>query len=281
MNIKEIEAQAKYLAPVIKAAIAAALAEMPKPEPIPGPAGPQGEAGKDATVDLDALKAAILAELVLPEPIPGPAGPQGEAGPAGPQGEAGKDATVDVEAIKSAVLAAVVVPEPQHGRDGADGKDALMLEILPGIDTSKSYVRGTYASYNGGLWRSYERTHGMRGWECIVDGVANVEIKHNPSDPRVIFMGVTKSSGEQYHEHISIPSVIYKEVYSSEAVYEKGDAVTYNGSLFIAIDDAPSSVPGAGAPADTGWRLAVKSGRNGRDLRENASTHDPKKALKI
>ncbi len=28
----------------------------------------------------------------------------------------------------------------------------------------------------GGLWRAYEKTHGMRGWECLVDGVADIDV---------------------------------------------------------------------------------------------------------
>lgn len=236
MNLKDIEMQAKYLAPVIKAAIESALAQIPR-DPVPGPQGPAGEAG--------------------------------------PQGPAGKDATVDTDALKAAILAELTVPEPTHGRDGRDGKDALDIEILPEIDPAKSYVRGTYASHNGGLWKSYERTHGMRGWDCIVDGVAGVEVTQTTE--RAFTVTTIRSSGASVEKSFTTPAVIYKEVYRSDETYEHGDAVTYNGSLWIATKGAPEGIPGT----VDGWRLAVKSGRNGRDLRDNASTHDPKKALKI
>lgn len=145
-------------------------------------------------------------------------------------------------------------------KNGENGRDALDIEILPAIDESKNYPRGTYASHNGGLWKSYQMTVGMKGWECIVDGVAEVEVKHDESDPRVIFLGIKKSSGALSHEHITIPAVIDKGIYNPESLYEKGDGVTWAGSYWIANDE-PDHKPGTG----DGWRLAVKKGRDGKD----------------
>ena len=76
--------------------------------------------------------------------------------------------------LKQAVDDAVAALPPAQ-----DGRDALQLEIQPFIDEGKSYPRGSYATHNGGLWRAYEKTHGMRGWECIVDGVSDVDISMN------------------------------------------------------------------------------------------------------
>ncbi|HFS3955055.1 TPA: hypothetical protein ACHY0P_005121, partial [Escherichia coli] len=81
----------------------------------------------------------------------------------------GRDYDPDVlqKAVNDAVSA---LPAPQ------DGRDATALEILPAIDDQKSFPRGTYATHQGGLWRAYEKTHGMRGWECLVDGVADIDV---------------------------------------------------------------------------------------------------------
>lgn len=62
-----------------------------------------------------------------------------------------------------------------------------------------------------------------------------------------------------------------------EAEYEKGDAVTYGGSLWIAQEDQPEGAPGA----TKSWRLAVKKGRDGRDLRDSASQHDKSKGISL
>ncbi|HGM6917621.1 TPA: hypothetical protein ACKQDM_005579 [Pseudomonas aeruginosa] len=76
---------------------------------------------------------------------------------------------------------------------------------------------------------------------------------------------------------VKIASVIDRGVFSAEKSYEQGDGTTYGGCYWIAQKDAPGGVPGG----STDWRLAVKKGRDGKDLRDNASRHDPSKGVKI
>lgn len=76
---------------------------------------------------------------------------------------------------------------------------------------------------------------------------------------------------------VKIPAVIDRGVYSSEGSYEKGDGTTYGGCYWIAQKDAPEGVPGG----STDWRMAVKKGRDGKDLRDSASKHDPSKGVSI
>lgn len=75
---------------------------------------------------------------------------------------------------------------------------------------------------------------------------------------------------------IKIASVIDRGVYNSEKSYEHGDGTTYGGCYWIAQKDAPEGVPGGSKD----WRLAVKKGRDGKDLRDSASKHDPSKGVK-
>lgn len=90
---------------------------------------------------------------------------------------------------------------------------------------------------------------------------------------------VKMQAGETVLEKsLKIASVIDRGVYKSETTYERGDAVTHGGSLWIAQADAPEGAPGLGGK---GWRLAVKKGRDGKDLRDNASTIDPNKPVEI
>lgn len=77
---------------------------------------------------------------------------------------------------------------------------------------------------------------------------------------------------------IRIPSVIDRGPYKQGNTYEKGDGVTHGGSFWIAQGDKPEGAPGMGGK---GWRLAVKKGRDGRDLRDNASSIDPNKGVSI
>lgn len=68
--------------------------------------------------------------------------------------------------------------------------------------------------------------------------------------------------GDEIKEaEMQVPVVLYRGIYHEEATYDAGDAVTWGGSLWIALRRT-SAKPGDGS---TDWRLAVKKGRDGRD----------------
>ena len=52
-----------------------------------------------------------------------------------------------------------------------DGRDATALEILPGIDEQKQYPRARMQPITAACGVRTKKL-GMRGWECLVDGVA-------------------------------------------------------------------------------------------------------------
>lgn len=162
--------------------------------------------------------------------------------------------------VKSLVSEAVaLLPDAVPGKDGEDGRDALSLEILPFIDEGKSYPRGSYATHNGGLWRAYEKTHGMRGWECLVDGVAGVDIEH--SELRSFTLTVNRTSGVSETKTFDVPVMIYQGVFKSGQEYLPGDTVTWGGSLWH-CDEQTQDKPGE--TGSKGWTLAAKRGRDGR-----------------
>lgn len=67
--------------------------------------------------------------------------------------------------------------------------------------------------------------------------------------------------GEKVKEFaFTIPIVLDRGVYKAESEYQRGDAVTWAGSLWIAQGETKAK-PGEG----DGWRLAVKKGRDGKD----------------
>lgn len=163
----------------------------------------------------------------------------------------------DFSAMLKAAMAEVELPQPTPGKDGLD---ALQLEVLPEIDTSKSYPRGTYASHEGGLWRTYEKSHGMRGWECVMNGVAKTEIKASDDLRTISFVNVL-SDGTVTEKHFDVPVVIDRGVFKHGNTYKSGDAVTWGGSLWIAQEQTADK---PGEPAAKGWRLAVKKGRDAK-----------------
>lgn len=297
MNMRELEAQAKFLAPVIAAAVAKAvaplneeladlrkcLADRPMPvEPdleaiaalVKLPEVKDGEPGKDAEpVDLEALAKEVVALMPVPK-----------------DGEPGKDAEpVDLKAVAAlvevpqpqeidlkalAIEAAALIPVPEV-KQPEDGRDAIDLEILPAIDEAKQYARGTYAAHNGGLWKSYERTHGMRGWECIVDGIASADVVQD--SVREFSVKLVKSSGTEIVQKFAMPIQVYQGVHREGKAYDQHDNVTWGGSQWTSTKAENTDKPGT----SDAWTLVVKAGRPGKDLRENASTFDPTKGVKL
>lgn len=147
------------------------------------------------------------------------------------------------------------------GRPGEDGRDALDLAILPTINEGKIYPRGTFATHNGGLWCSHTKTEGMRGWECIVDGVGQIDIQHDGE--RKFTIDIVKSSGQAIKKEFQVPVMIYKGVFSAEEKYLRGDTVTFGGSIYHCNKDTEDR-PAAGSKA---WTLAAKRGRDGGDAK--------------
>jgi hypothetical protein len=56
--------------------------------------------------------------------------------------------------------------------------------------------------------------------------------------------------------------VEYKGVYRKGCSYSRNQATSHQGSLWIAVKDYPEKEPGE---PSSGWRLAVKKGRDGKD----------------
>ncbi|MCE3798357.1 phage portal protein [Escherichia coli] len=158
----------------------------------------------------------------------------------------------DPDVLQKAVLDAVsALPAPQ------DGRDATALEILPAIDDQKSFPRGTYATHQGGLWRAYEKTHGMRGWECLVDGVADIDV--SMTGERLFSVVVRQSSGQRTEKTFSLPVMLYRGVFRAGETYHPGDTVTWGGSLWHCnsmTEDKP------GEAHSSAWTLAAKRGRD-------------------
>lgn len=80
------------------------------------------------------------------------------------------------------------------------------------------------------------------------------------ADERTLLLRFTR--GDEVKEFpLVMPVVLDRGVFREGTTYEKGDACTFGGSLWIA-QDRTSAKPDALA---SGWRLAVKRGRDGKD----------------
>lgn len=213
------------------------------PAPRDGVDGKDGRDGVDGKDGIDGKDGA-----------PGETGAPGRDGVDGLHGKDGRDGIDGKDGAPG-----------RDGEHGRDGRDALELEILSGIDPKKAYPRGTVAAFRGGLIRAERRTSPVdgslesAGWRVILRGVASTELR--PSDDgRSLAVRLVHTDGEVVEQRLLSPAIIYREIWR-EGDYEAGDAVTFGGSLWIALR-ATSAKPGDGSPD---WRLAVKKGRDGRD----------------
>lgn len=67
---------------------------------------------------------------------------------------------------------------------------------------------------------------------------------------------------ERFEVDLKFPVPLYRDVFKDGEEYERGDMVTYGGSLWH-CNEATKSKPGA----DPAWTLAVKRGRDGKDMK--------------
>jgi hypothetical protein len=222
---------------------------------------PPAENGK--SVSLDDVKP-LLDELVADRVKEIPPAPAGESVPI-------EEVQRMVDEAVAKAVAAIQLP-----KDGEPGRDAADIEILPAIDLSKSYPRGTYANHAGGLWRSYQATDGMKGWDCIVDGTASIEFLQ--VDERNYSLSVEKSSGQKVEKSIYFPVQIYRGAFRAGHKYSPGDTVSWAGAQWHCNEET-SDRPGE--LASKGWTLCVKRGHNGKDLRDAKDVRDNSKGVSI
>lgn len=207
------------------------------------PAPKDGEPGASVTVeDIAPLVSEHVAKAVAELPAP----KDGES--------------VPIEQVQQMIDAAVTkaVSAIDRPKDGEPGRDALQLEIQPSIDLEKSYARGTYARHAGGLWRAFEATKGLHGWECVVEGIA--ELRIDQPGGREFTLVARTSSGAEVSKSIKVAALVDKGIFRADSEYDAGDGVTWGGSFFIAQKDSPIGKPGE--HGCDGWRLAVKRGRD-------------------
>lgn len=197
----------------------------------------------------------------------GPVGEKGDVGPMGPQGEPGLSITGE-RGERGEKGADGRDGRDAIGRDGRDGKDALEIQILPAIDPLKSYPRGTFAYYAGGIVRAITNIQPaedkpMKGWEVIVDGIADVNVTRVDNNPRLFSIDIYKTSSALpfFTKTFSLPVLIYRDIFKDGTEYERGDVVTWGGSAWHCQVDSTKAKPGNSPD----WKLMVKEGRAGKD----------------
>lgn len=260
-----------------------------KGEPgIPGEQGKEGPAGKDGAAGADGMNGKDGADgKDGKDGAPGKDGERGMDGAPGKEGPAGKDGADG--------LPGAVGKEGPAGRDGAAGADGK-----DGISPDPEDVAKFFERRFSDVLLSFER----RFNEAIEKAVDRIP---KPADGRDGKDGVNGLDGFQLEDFtaelgdddrtvnlsfkagditrtfsLTFPVPIDRGQWRADGPeeggdYMKGDGVSHGGSFFIAKVDKPKGPPGT-----TGdFRLSAKRGRDGKDFRPSASTHDPQKGVKI
>jgi integrin beta 3 len=182
----------------------------------------------------------LIAEAVSKAVADLPPPEKGDPGERGEKGEPGKDGS-----------------DGQAGTDGKDGrgvKDLLIDrdgQLVATMDDGEMKMLGPVIGKDGAPGRDGRDGFQLEDFDCrVLDDDRTLELSFRSGD----------------HEHIATlkwPTVIDRGVYKAGEQYDAGDGATWAGSYWIAQRDNP----GKPDTPDSGWRLAVKRGRDGKDAK--------------
>jgi len=241
-----------------------ALEERPAPERgekgEPGEAGPKGDKGDVGQNGEKGDKGDAGERGEKGEP--GEKGPQGDRGEKGIKGDVGEKGPVGEKGDRG--------ERGEVGRAGEPGRDALQIEILPYIEEDRSYARGTYASYRGGVVRAMRTTDYLdtlkegetvetKGWQVVWAGLAETVIEQ--IDERSFSIKAIDTAGRVTQKNVAMPVMIYRGIWR-EGEFKRGDTATWAGSLWHCDEDTQDK-PGT----SKAWRLCVKRGQDGKDAK--------------
>jgi hypothetical protein len=172
------------------------------------------------------------------------------------------------------------IPIPKDGRDGKDGADGIRgKDGAPGINgkdgssVTIDQVKSVIESYSAEWALDFEkRAHDVlqRTIDRIPkpkdgkDGRVGLSVDDfdvsGSEDGRTITFALV-GGPVRTEKSIHFPGLKYLDIWKQGDSYADGDAVTYDGSMWICRKPTKSK-PGE---YNNDWRLAVKRGRNGKD----------------
>jgi integrin beta 3 len=197
-----------------------------------------------------------IAALEARQPGKGEKGEQGERGTDGLDGNHGTDGKdgvdgtngkdADLEAVKSLIWetvdrAVAALPVAKDGRDGVDGKDGRDgLSGQPGRDGEKGA----------------DGLNGKDGSDGM--GFGDLVVEHDGE--RTFFLRAVRGIDSKPLGEFIVPVQIYRNVWLASKRYERGDVVTWAGSMWHA-NKTTTEKPGEGSKD---WTLCVKKGGDGK-----------------
>lgn len=227
--------------------------------------------------------------------VDGKDGTNGADGVDGAPGKDGKDADpVTGEQIAEAVARYLAENPPASGKDGTNGLDGK--DGSPGQD-GKNGMPGLDGKDGSDGQNGLDGKDGVGLADAIIDrrGVLVLTMTDGRTKELDVVIGkdgadgrpgkdgapgrdgfgfdaldlaedekgvVLRFSQGDVVKDFALPVVFDRGVFKEDGSYRKGNGVTWGGSYWIAQKDDP----GKPDTPDSGWRLAVKKGQNGKDL---------------
>lgn len=173
----------------------------------------------------------------------------------------------DVAPLIAAEMAKAVaqIPVPKDGVDGNDGRDGsngkdgrgvkdLLIDrdghLVATMDDGEMKNLGPVIGKDGAHGKDGHDGFGFEDMDvAVLDDDRTIELSFRRGDEVKAFT-------------LKWPTVIDRGIWKEGHPYSRGDSVTWGGSSWIAQQDEP---PGKPDTKDSGWRLAVKKGRDGKD----------------
>jgi hypothetical protein len=252
MTPHELEVLALSTAKLIKSAVAEATAPLlTRVEELEAVHATLTAQMASMTTRMAGMETKALAPMEGP---PGPAGPAGEPGAKGDRGDNGIDGRdgIDGKDGRDGL-------DGIHGKDGANGRDGVgIADAL--IDKDHSLVLtltdGTVKKL--GVVVGRDGVNGQKG-DPGRDGFGFDDLSAEFDGDRLLTLAFVRGEDRKAFP-VELPHTIYRGVFADGTVYQRGDAVTWGGSLWIAKErttDKPE--------VSKAWQLAVKRGRDGRE----------------
>lgn len=227
---------------LIRAAVADEIAKIPPAEP-----------GKDADPINPEVVRKMVAEIVEPAVAAIPAPKNGES--------------VTLDDVKPLIADAVAkavsaIPSPRNGVGVAGaiiGRDgALILTLTDGSTKNLGVVVGKDADFTAIDARIKEMVAAIPRPRDGVDGVGFDDLDLIEDERGVVL----RFQRGDVVKDFALPIPVDRGVWT-EKQHKKGACVTWGGSLWIAQRDTEAKPDSP----DSGWRLAVKRGRDGKDAK--------------
>lgn len=221
-----------------------------------GRAAEPGPAGADAVAVTDEQIAAAVEAYITRNPIPPPE--NGKDGRDGQSVEASEVERMVGEAVERAVAA---LPVARDGKDGADGVGVAGALIDREGELVLTLSNGEVRSLGAVVGRDgvdgKDGANGVRGEAGFSLDDFDTEMAE---DGRTVRFKFVRGDTTEIHE-LAFPAMIYRGVFRDGVTYERGDTVTWAGSLWH-CDGETGEKPGDQSKA---WTLAAKRGRDGKD----------------